>query len=133
MTDHDPAYIADLAAQLANVDTEEIHAAHSGNNQLGHAIPGHPGLRTWNGPLRLGHLDKNLFALEINALLPDGRHVTKAFHHWVHREHLAPPPGYDDDPTVLQWVYCAADAPGAIPITNCVIETDDQEDGDATG
>ncbi|MFE1451932.1 hypothetical protein [Streptomyces olivaceoviridis] len=128
MTDHDHHYIADLAAQLANVDANEINAAQAGDNQLGHPIPKHPGLRTWHGPLRIGHIDQNLFVLEVNALLPDDRHVTAAFHHWVRREHLTPPPGYDDDPTDLQWVYCAADAPGAIPITNCVIEVHDDAD-----
>jgi len=128
VTDHDPAYVADLAAQLAEANPDEINAAQEGDNQLGHAIPGHPGLRTWHGPLRIGHVDKNLFVLELNALLRDGRHVTEAFHHWVHRTHLTPPPGYDDDLTVLQWVYCAPDAPGAIPITNCVIEVADDAD-----
>lgn len=131
MPDHDPSYIAGLAAQLAHIDPAEITAAQTGDNQLGRPWPRHPGLRLWHGPLRIGHVDQTLFVLEVNALLPDGRHVTAAFHHWVHREHLTPPPGYDDDPTDLQWVYCAADVPGAVPITNCVIEVDDQDDDDA--
>ena len=131
MTDHDPHYNDALAEQLAHVEADEINAAQEGDNQLGHPIPRHPGLRTWHGPLRIGHLDKTLFVLEVNALLADGLHVTDAFHEYVHRTHLAPPPGYDDDPSDLQWVYCAADAPGAIPITTAVIEVDDLDDGDA--
>jgi hypothetical protein len=131
MADHDDAYIKQLADQLAHLDPAEINAAQAGPNQLGRPIPGHPGLRTWHGPLRIGHVDKTLFVLEINALLPDDRHVTAAYHQYVNRQHLPPPPGYDDDPTVLQWVYCAADAPGAVPITTAVIEAIGEDDDDA--
>jgi hypothetical protein len=69
------------------------------------------------------------FAIEVNAIIPDSmnRHVDKTFHEHVHLEHLAPPPGYDDDPAVLQWVFCAPDAPGAVPITIGVFQTTDED------
>jgi hypothetical protein len=120
MAEHTPGYIAALAASLHQANVDALVAAENGHNQLGHPVPKHPGLRIWNGqPLRVGHHPKTQFAVEVNAIVPTSmnRHVDKAFHEHVHLEHLTPPPGYPDDPSVLQWAFCAPDADGAVPIT----------------
>lgn len=125
----DGTYVVMLAAALAQANAGELVAAQNGDNQLGKQSTVHPGLRSWNRQyLRIGHLDQEAFVLELNALLPDPWYVDAASHEHVHREHLTPPPGYEDDPTTLNWVYCAADAPGAIPITVSVPQTRDDEE-----
>jgi hypothetical protein len=124
MAEHTPGYVAALAAALTQANIDAIVTAEQGGNQLGTAITKHPGLRIWNGNLlRLGHLPKTPFAVECNVLLPNHQYVDMAHHEHVHLEHLTPPPGYTDDPTVLQWVHCAADADGAVPITIAVTQT----------
>jgi hypothetical protein len=128
--EHTPGYIAALAAALHQANIDALVAAENGDNQLGIPVRQHPGLRLWNGqPLRVGHHPRAAFAIEVNAIIPDSmnRHVDKTFHEHVHLEHLAPPPGYDDDPAVLQWVFCAPDAPGAVPITIGVFQTTDED------
>lgn len=132
MAEHTPGYIAALAAALTQANADALIAAENGDNQLGRPVQQHPGLRIWNGDLlRVGHHPLTPFAVEVNAIVPDSmnRHVDKAFHEHVHLQHLTPPPGYDDDPAVLQWVFCAPDADGAIPITIGLFEpTDDDQD-----
>lgn len=119
MPEHTPGYVAALAAALAQADTAALYAAQNGDNQLGAAITAHPGLRVWNGDLlRLGHLPKTPFAVECNVLLPDGKHVELAHHEHVHI-----------DPDLKQWVFCAKDAAGAVPITIAVTQTTGPEDG----
>jgi hypothetical protein len=134
MADHTPGYVAALAAALHQANIDALNAAQNGDNQLGRPVAKQPGLRIWNGqPLRVGHHPKTQFAVEVNAIVPDSmnRHVAKAFHEHVHLEHLTPPPGYDDDPTVLSWVFCGPDADGAVPITIGVFEmTDEDVEGD---
>lgn len=133
MPEHTPGYVAALAAALHQANVDALHAAEHGDNQLGMAVTKHPGLRLWNGSfLRLGHLPLTPFAVEVNAVIPDeiGWYVDKAFHEHVHLRHLAPPPGYPDDPTVLQWVHCAADADGAVPITIAPSRPIDDQDPD---
>ncbi|MFD9721056.1 hypothetical protein [Streptomyces sp. NPDC059076] len=118
MPEPDPGYIAALAAALTQANQEALIAAENGDNQLGHAVPGHPGLRTWTlGILRVGHHPLTPFAVEINALLADGVHVDRAFHGYAHRTHLPAPPGYPTHPTKPQWVACGPDDDGSVPIT----------------
>lgn len=113
MPEHTPGYVAALAAALAQADTAALYAAQNGDNQLGVAITKHPGLRAWNGDLlRVGHLPKTPFAVECNALLRDGLYVDMAHHEHVHI-----------DPALDQWVFCHADAAGAVPITIAVTQT----------
>lgn len=120
MPEHTPGYVAALAAALAEANTAALYTAEHGDNQLGVAVSKHPGLRVWNGDLlRLGHLPKTPFAVECNALLPDRQYVDMAHHEHVHI-----------DPDINQWVFCAATADGAVPITIAVTQTrieDDQE------
>jgi hypothetical protein len=126
MAEHTPGYTAALAAALHQANVDALRAAENGNNQLGMAVTKHPGLRLWNGNfVRVGHHPLTPFAVEINPVIPEqlGWYVDKASHEHVHLEHLAPPPGYPDDPTVLTWVHCAADADGAVPITIAVTQT----------
>lgn len=119
MPEHTPGYVAALAAALAQADTAALYTAQNGDNQLGAAITAHPGLRVWNGDLlRLGHLPKTSFAVECNVLLPDGKHVELAHHEHVHI-----------DPGIKQWVFCAKDANGAVPITIAVTQTTGPETG----
>lgn len=123
MPEHTPGYIAALAAALHQAGMDALRAAENGDNQLGVALARHPGLRIWNGRfVRVGHLPKTPFAVEVNAIIQNGWAVDTAFHEHVRLEHLAPPHGYADDPTNLQWVYCAADADGAVPITVAIPE-----------
>lgn len=118
MPEHTPGYVAALAAALAQANAAALYTAEHGDNQLGAAITKHPGLRVWNGDLlRLGHLAKTPFAVECNLLLPDGKYVDLAHHEHVHI-----------DPQLGQWVFCAADADGAVPITIAV--TQDRIDDD---
>ena len=122
MSEHTPGYVAALSASLHQANVDALRAAEHGDNQLGVTVKAHPGLRAWNGDLlRLGHLPKTPFAVECNALLPDGKHVELAHHEHVHI-----------DPDLGQWVFCAADADGAVPITIAVTQTciDDDEDPD---
>ncbi|NUS82730.1 MAG: hypothetical protein HOY75_08250 [Streptomyces sp.] len=121
MPEHTPGYVAALAAALHQANVDALNAAQNGHNQLGAAVTAHPGLRIWNGDLlRVGHLPKTPFAVECNALLPDGKYVDMAHHEHVHI-----------DPDLGQWVFCAANADGAVPITIAVTQTviDDQETG----
>jgi len=122
VAEHTPGYVAALAAALHQANVDALIAAENGENQLGVAVTKHPGLRVWNGDLlRLGHLPKTPFAVECNALLPDGKHVDLAHHEHVHI-----------DPDIHQWVFCAADADGAVPLTIAVTQTridDDAEPG----
>ena len=123
MPEHTPGYVAALAAALTQANVDALIAAENGDNQLGAAAPKHPGLRVWNGDLlRVGHLPKTTFAVECNVLLPDGKHVDMAHHEHVHI-----------DPDIHQWVFCHADADGAVPITIAVTQTrtDDEEDQNA--
>jgi hypothetical protein len=122
MPEHTPGYVAALAAALHQANVDALVAAENGDNQLGHPVPGHPGLRIWHGDLlRVGHHDKNIHCLEANAILPDDRFVDMA-----HHEHVRRP----DDPDTRGWQYCRADAPGAVPITVAVTQTRDPEDPD---
>lgn len=119
MSEHTPGYVAALAAALHQANVDAITTAQTGDHQLGAAVKKHPGLRVWNGDLlRIGHLPKTPFAVECNLLLPDGKHVEMAHHEHVHI-----------DPNLRQWVFCRADADGAIPITIAVTHTriDDEE------
>jgi hypothetical protein len=119
MANHTPGYIAALAAALHQANIDALTAAEHGDNQLGIAVEAHPGLRVWNGDLlRLGHLPKTPFAVECNAILPDGKHVERAHHEHVHI-----------DPHLGQWVFCRADADGSVPITIAVTHdrTDDED------
>jgi hypothetical protein len=118
-----PGYVAALAAALVQANVDALIAAENGDNQLGGAVKAHPGLRVWNGDLlRLGHLPKTPFAVECNLLLPDGKYVDMAHHEHVHI-----------DPDLRQWVFCAADADGAVPITIAVTQTriDDEDQEEA--
>ena len=130
MSEHTPGYVAALAASLHQANVDALIQAENGDNQLGRPVTKQPGLRIWNGqPLRVGHHPRTQFAVEVNAIVPDcmNRHVDKAFHEHVHLEHLTPPPGYDDDPTALQWVFCAPDADGAVPITIGLFQITDED------
>ncbi|MFG2276733.1 hypothetical protein ACGFNY_44120 [Streptomyces chartreusis] len=122
MPEHTPGYVAALAASLHQSNIDALVAAENGDNQLGAPITSHPGLRAWNGDLlRVGHLPKTPFAVECNALLPDGKYVELAHHEHVHI-----------DPDIHQWVFCHADADGSVPITIAVTQThidDDPDDG----
>jgi len=112
VAEHTPGYVAALAASLHHANVDAINAAQNGDNQLGAAVKKHPGLRVWNGDcLRVGHLPKTPFAVEANALLPDGMYVDMAHHEHVHI-----------DPDIHQWVFCAKDAAGAVPITIAVTQ-----------
>ncbi|MEW2393122.1 hypothetical protein AB0933_32650 [Streptomyces venezuelae] len=115
MADHTPGYVAALAAALVQAHAAALYTAEHGTNQLGVAVTKHPGLRTWNGDfLRLGHLPKTPFAVEINAIIRDDLHVEDAHHEHVHI-----------DPALQQWVFCSADADGAVPITIAVTQQHD--------
>lgn len=123
MSETTPGYVAALAAALVQANVDALIAAENGDNQLGGAVKAHPGLRVWNGDLlRLGHLPKTPFAVECNLLLPDGKYVDMAHHEHVHI-----------DPDLRQWVFCAADADGAVPITIAVTQTriDDEDQEEA--
>lgn len=118
MPDHNPGYVAALAAALTQANVNALLAAENGANQLGAAITAHPGLRIWNGDLlRIGHLPKTPFAVECNALLPDGSYVELAHHEHVHI-----------DPDIHQWVFCHTNADGAVPITIAVTQTHIDDD-----
>lgn len=113
MPEHTPGYVAALAAALHQTNVDALVAAENGDNQLGVPVRKHPGLRAWNGDLlRIGHLPKTPFAVECNVLLPDGKYVDLAHHEHVHI-----------DPDIHQWVFCAATADGAVPITIAVTQT----------
>lgn len=113
MAETTPGYVAALAAALTQANVDALIAAENGDNQLGAAAAKHPGLRVWNGDLlRVGHLPKTPFAVECNVLLPDGKYVDMAHHEHVHI-----------DPDICQWVFCRADADGAVPITIAVTQT----------
>jgi hypothetical protein len=118
MAETTPGYVAALAAALHQANVNALIAAENGDNQLGTAFKAHPGLRGWNGDLlRLGHLPKTPFAVECNVLLPDGKYVEMAHHEHVHI-----------DPDINQWVFCASDADGAVPLTIAVTQTRQEED-----
>ncbi|WP_399559199.1 hypothetical protein OH809_45340 (plasmid) [Streptomyces sp. NBC_00873] len=111
------AYVSQLAATLARSNVTALVLAVNGNNQLGAPLLNHPGIRNWNGNLtRVGHHDKNAFALEADAVLPAYMYADRA-HHW--HAHL------NDQGA---WVRCQADADGAVPITIAITQTRDQED-----
>lgn len=117
MPEHTPGYVIALAATLHQANVDALRAAEHGDNQLGAASKAHPGLRAWNGDLlRLGHLPKTPFAVECNALLPDGKYVEAA-----HHEHAR------IDPDLGQWLFCRADADGAVPITIAVVQDTDED------
>lgn len=119
MPEHTPGYVAALAAALTQANMDALRAAEHGDNQLGVAILHHPGLRVWNGDLlRLGHLPLTPFAVECNLLHPDGKYVEAAHHEHVHI-----------DPDLKQWVFCRADADGAVPITIAVTQTCIDDEG----
>lgn len=118
MAEHTPGYIAALAAALAQANADALIAAENGDHQLGRPVQNHPGLRIWNGDLlRVGHLPKTPFAVEVNLILPDGHHVDLADHEHARRD-------------LHGWVFCAPDADGAVPITIAVTQTLDPEDQD---
>ncbi|MER6092506.1 hypothetical protein [Streptomyces bluensis] len=118
MPEYTPGYVAALAAALMQANTAALYAAEHGNNPLGRPVQGNPGLRIWNGDLlRLGHLPLTPFAVEANVLLQDGLYVDLAHHEHVHI-----------DPELDQWVFCAAHADGAVPITIAVTQTRIDED-----
>jgi hypothetical protein len=117
VAEHTPGYAAALAAALHQANINALIAAENGENQLGAAVKAHPGLRVWNGDLlRIGHLPKTPFAVECNVLLPDYKYVEMAHHEHVHI-----------DPDIHQWVFCASDADGAVPITIAVTQTHDDD------
>ena len=117
MSEHTPGYVAALAAALHQANVDALYAAQNGDNQLGTALQHHPGLRTWNGDLlRIGHLPLTPFAVEVNVLLRNDLYVDQAHHEHVHI-----------DPGLKQWVFCRADADGAVPITIAVTQTHDED------
>lgn len=117
MAERTPGYVSALAAALMEANTAALYTAENGDNQLGTAIPKHPGLRIWNNDLlRLGHLPKTPFTVEVNVLLRDGLYVDMAHHEHVHI-----------DPGLNQWVFCRADAGGAVPITIAVTQRRDDQ------
>lgn len=134
MPEHTPGYVAALAAALHQANTDAILAAQNGDNQLGAALRHHPGFRTWNGDLlQIGHIPLTPFAVECNVLLPDHKFVDQAHHEHVRLAPLEPPTGYiRGDRDWRGWVFCRADADGAVPITIAVTQEriDDHEDPD---
>ncbi|WP_331764789.1 hypothetical protein [Streptomyces sp. NBC_01238] len=105
-THPDQTYIAILGAALAQANINALILAENGNNQLGAPLRDHPGIRNWDGNLtRVGHHDKNAFALEADAILPAHISVDIADHRYAR---------LDDQDT---WTRCPADADGAVPIT----------------
>jgi hypothetical protein len=122
MPEHTPGYVAALAAALMEANTAALYTAEHGDNQLGHPVQAHPGLRIWNSDLlRLGHLPKTPFAVEANLLLRNDLYVDVAHHEHVHI-----------DPDLDQWVFCRADADGAVPITIAVTQTRQPDDPEPT-
>jgi hypothetical protein len=123
---HDQTYIEGLVTDLVvRTDANAIVLAENGTNQLGRRHPKHPGYRIWNGNLcQVGHRNKDAFVLEANAILPGYMFVDRAHHEHAHLEHITLPPGYDD-PSTLEWVYCAANAAGAVPVTVAITQTRD--------
>ncbi|MFE4915884.1 hypothetical protein ACFRCX_30745 [Streptomyces sp. NPDC056652] len=112
---HDQTYIAILGAALAKANLNALVLAENGTNQLGRPHPHHPGYRIWNGNLcRVGHHDHGPFVLEVNAILPDLMYTDMAHHRHTHLDQGT-------------WVYCTADADGAIPITIAITQTRDQD------
>ncbi|MFE7111711.1 hypothetical protein ACFU98_29810 [Streptomyces sp. NPDC057575] len=126
----DQTYLVILGASVHQASQNARVLAQYGDNQLGRPHPGHPGYRIWNGNLcRIGHHEKDAFVLEVNAILPGHMFVDMAHHEHVHLTPLYPPPGYPrGDKNWNQWVHCAADADGAIPITLAVTQVRDQGD-----
>jgi hypothetical protein len=139
MPEHTPGYIAALAAALHQANINALVAAENGDNQLGRPVTDHPGLRIWNGNLiSVGHIAPDPFIQQANKFLSAAfvfhsthLYVDAAHHEHVRHEHLTPPAGYRDDPTELQWVHCAADADGAVPITIAVTQTHDDAPEDS--
>jgi hypothetical protein len=130
-TPHNQTYIEGLVTDLVvRTDANALVLAENGDNQLGRRHPHHAGYRIWNGNLcRVGHHNKDTFVLEANAILPGYMFVDRAHHEHAHLEHIALPPGYDDDPSNLEWVYCAANANGAVPVTVAITQTRDTDEG----
>lgn len=114
---HDQTYIAILGAALRQANINALVLAQNGPNQLGRPYPGHPGFRNWDGNLiSVGHLDKDKFVLEADAILPGPLFVDLAYHQHAHLN------------AVGMWVRCQADADGAVPITITITQTRDTDE-----
>ncbi|THA22739.1 hypothetical protein E6R18_32860 [Streptomyces sp. A1277] len=124
MTAVDQTYLAIIGAGVLQASHNARILAEHGNQQLGRPWTPHPGLRIWNGnTCQLGHIDPAAFLAQVNAALPAHMYVDHAHHEHVHLRHLAPPPGYDNDPATRDWVHCAPGADGAVPITIAITQT----------
>ncbi|MEU8101689.1 hypothetical protein [Streptomyces rubiginosohelvolus] len=124
---HDQTYIDALGADLAQQNLNALVLAQNGNNQLGQPWTDHPGLRVWNGNImRIGHHDKDAFVAEVNTVLPSHMYVDMAHHEHAHLTPLYPPLGHPrSDTDWNQWVHCAPNADGAIPLTIAITQTCD--------
>ena len=121
----DQTYLVILGASTTQASRNARVLAQHGDNQLGSPWPAHPGLRVWNGNImRIGHHDKDAFVTEVNTVLPSHMYVDMAHHEHAHLTPLYPPPGYPRrDLDWNQWVYCAANADGAVPLTIAITQT----------
>ncbi|MFF1298211.1 MULTISPECIES: hypothetical protein [unclassified Streptomyces] len=120
MPEQTPGYVAALAAALHQAGTDAIRAAQHGKHQLGWALTDYPHIRICEGhALRIGHHPIDLFALEVNAILPNvltagpaadqpATGVADVVHRHVRL--TTTPDGH-------AWAVCAPDDDGALPIT----------------
>lgn len=125
----DQTYLVILGAGVLQASHNARVLATHGDKQLGRPWSAHPGLRIWNGNLiRIGHHDQAAFVAEANGLLPSHMHVDMAHHEHAHLTPPYPPPGHPCGNTDWnQWVYCAATADGAVPLTIAITQTRDQD------
>jgi hypothetical protein len=115
MAEHTPGYVAALAAALHQANVDALITAQNGDL------------------LQIGHLPLTPFAVECNVLLPNHKYVDQAHHEHVHLTPLEPPTGYiRGDRDWRGWVFCKADADGAVPITIAVTQTRDEDDPETT-
>lgn len=123
-TDPDQTYLVILGAATTQASINARILAQYGDNQLGRPYPALNDYRNWNGNLiRHGHHNQAAFVQAVNTVLPSHMFVDMAHHEYARLEHLTPPPGYDDDPNTLDWVYCPAHADGAVPLTIAITQT----------
>ncbi|MYR75119.1 MULTISPECIES: hypothetical protein [unclassified Streptomyces] len=107
----DQMYLVILGAAATQASINARVLAEHGDNQLGRPWTAHPGLRIWNGNLiRLGHHNPTAFLTQANNALPTHMYVDHAHHEHAHL-------------TGTQWVYCAANADGAVPLTIAITQT----------
>ncbi|MFG2540610.1 hypothetical protein ACGFU4_35770 [Streptomyces sp. NPDC048511] len=124
-TPPDQTYLVILGAAVTQASHNARILAEHGDQQLGRPWTAHPGLRVWNGNImRIGHHDKDAFVAEANTVLPSHMYVDMAHHEHAHLTPLYPPTGYPRGNTDWnQWVYCAADTDGAVPLTIAITQT----------